>query len=154
MMRDEDDYLQILEEDLEAEDNPENDQKSSFAKTGKEIMNKWIDKMKPTVSTVSSINNSEDCYINEDKNFSLRSDTLYEGAEENMEIIKTREILDKICRDKIFMLGEKPELQVMVATVEEHSNIPNVRDEVEGNENAGSRKGTSIFPIPEQVKIN
>ena len=154
-MRDEDDYLQVLEEDLEAEDNPENDQKSSFAKTGKQIMNKWIDKMKPNESAVSFRYNSEDCYINEDEDFSLRSDTIYEGIEENKEIIKTREILDNLCRDKMYMLGEKPELQVMVATMEEHNNIPNVRDEVvEGNENAGSRKGSSIFPIPEQVKVN
>ena len=154
-MRDEDDYLQVLEENLEAKDNPEDDRKPSFAKTGRQIMNKWIDKMKPNESAVSSTYNSEDCYINEDENFSMRSDTIYEGVEENMEIIKTREILDNLCRDKMFILGEKPELQVMVATVEEHQNIPNVRDEVvSGKGNGGSREEASIFPIPEQVKIN
>ena len=60
-MNDEDDYLQVLEENLEAEDNPEDDQRPSFREKGRQIMNKWIDKMKPNESTVSSTYNSEDC---------------------------------------------------------------------------------------------
>ena len=45
-----------------------------------------------------------------------------------MEIIKTKEILDRLCRDKMFILGDKPEIQVMVASVEEHHNIPNITE--------------------------
>ena len=150
---DEEEYLQIEEDDLEDEDNPKNNQTSSFARKGKEVMEKWIGKLKPDTSNVPSIINSEDSYIFGEENYSLQSDTFYEEAEEDMETIKTREILDRICRDKMFMLTEKTEIQVRVATVGDHSNIPNVMDEFEDNGNARPSKNTSHFPIPEQVKM-
>ena len=120
--------------------------------------NKWlIDKLKPNESTISSVYNSEDCYLDEDDEFSLKSEATYEGIPEKYEITQTKEILERLCKEKSFILSEKPEIQVMTVTIptnEEDQSIPNVRDEVDLTGGDGTSGGeTSIFPIPECLKI-
>ena len=67
-------YIEVLEGTLEDEDNP----KPSFGEKGRKIVNMMIDKLKPNESTRSSTYNSEDCYLDEDEEFSLKSDVIYE----------------------------------------------------------------------------
>ena len=150
---DEEEYLEIQEDDSEDEDNPDQKQASSFAEKGREVMKKWMGKLKPETSNVPSIINSDDSYLMTEEDFSLQSGTFYEEEEEEMEEVQTKEILDRLCRDKTFMMTEKPVLQVRMVAGEEHSNIPNVIDELEENESVRPRKATSHFPIPEWVEI-
>ena len=41
----------------------------------------------------------------------------------------------------MFILGNKPEIQIMTATIEEDQNIPNVRDEVDSTGGNGTSGG-------------
>ena len=97
---DEEEYLEIKEDDFEDEDNPEHKQASSFAEKGREVMTKLMGKLKPDTSNVPSIINSEDSYLMGEEDFSLQSGTFYEEEEEDMETMKTKEIIVRICRDK------------------------------------------------------
>ena len=126
---------------------------SSLREKGKKIIKDWVDKLKPEKMNTSSISPSEDSYFMGDDESSLRSETLFEEVEdgENIEDMKNKRFLKDLCQDKTFMRGGRPEIQLMMAG-EEHSNIPNLSDEVEKDGNEGS-KPTSQFLIPELIQM-
>ena len=155
----EEDYLEVQGSESEeiydsgGENDPGQKTASSLAEKGREVIKKWVEKLKPEKSNTSSLFPSDDSYYMEDEDFSSKSETFYEeeGDGERMEKTKTKKFLEEFCQDKMLMRTERPELQIRMAG-EEHDNIPNLPDEVDGN---GSSKlsGTSQFPIQEWLEI-